>query len=117
MSKSFRNADNSKGAHSTAAAQKQKNDISSEIVAALSERFTILETISESENHLLYLARDLQNSQTDDQGASRLVRLKVLGELAANDERQLNLFYLEARAAAKLSHANIVKASEAEVIR
>jgi TonB family protein len=125
MSKSLRNADNSTVAHSTAAAQRQRNDTSSEIAASLSERFTILETISESENHILYLARDLNLARDldpardlgDSQPEDQLVRVKVLRESAANDERQLSLFRLEALAAAKLSHKNIVKAAEAEAIR
>jgi TonB family protein len=115
MSKSFRNADNSFGAH-LAATQRQKDDGSSEIVAALSERYEILKTIAESENHVFYLARDLTISEPAAEDRSSLVRLKVLRASAAGDDRQVNLFHLEARAAAKLSHENIIKADEAEEI-
>jgi TonB family protein len=115
MSKSFRNVDNSFGARLTAT-QRQKTDAASEVAAALSERFEILETIAESENHALYLARDLTRSEPAAQDHSDLVRLKALRTSAANDDRQVNLFRLEARAAARLAHENIIKADEAEEI-
>lgn len=122
MSKSFRNVDNSSGAHLTTAAQRQKNDAASELTQVLSERFEILETIAQSEIHSIYLARDLRHSDFDShsdfdaEDGSGLVRLKVLSESSAGDERQVKLFHLEARAAAKLSHENIIKTGEAEQI-
>src|SRR5215212_140760 len=113
MSKSFRNVDNSFGTRLTAA-RRQKNDAASGAVAALSGAFEILEAVAESESHVLYLARDLAHPEAAAQDRSSLVRLKVLSESAARDDRQVNLFQLEARAAARLSHENIIKAREAE---
>jgi TonB family protein len=116
MSKSFRNVDDSFGAHLTAAAQRQKNDATSEVAALLSERFEILGAIAESETYLLYLARDLGRARPDAQDGSDVVALKVLSGPAAGDDRQVNLFHLEARAAARLAHRNIIRAAEAEEV-
>ncbi|HEX8183247.1 MAG TPA: TonB family protein, partial [Blastocatellia bacterium] len=104
----------SKSVANSIATKRQKNDAASEIAAALSERFTILKTVTESENHALYLARDLSNSAPGDQNSESLVMLKVLSEAASDSERLVSLFHLEARAAAKLSHKNIIKTAEAE---
>ena len=116
MSKSLRNADNSFGAHLTAAAQRRRNEAASQVAELLSERFEILETVIETETHVLYLARDLSRSGPDAQDGSDLVCLKTLSGDAAGDDRQINLFHLEARAAARLSHENIIKTTEAEEV-
>jgi TonB family protein len=116
MSKSFRNADNSFGAHLTAATQRQKNDVASEVAAALSERFEILETIVESESHVLYSVRDLGHPKRGAEDGADIVRLKILSGSAAGEDRQINLFHLEARAAARLSHENIIETAEVEEI-
>ncbi|HVG20118.1 MAG TPA: serine/threonine-protein kinase, partial [Blastocatellia bacterium] len=116
MSKSFRNVNDSFGGRLTAAAQRQKNDAASEVAGLLSERFEVLETLVESETHTLYLARDLSLPSPDAPEGSDLVKLKALSGPAARDDRQINLFHLEAHAAARLAHQNIIKTTEAEEI-
>jgi TonB family protein len=77
--------------------------------AALGKRFDIVSRIAEHDAHFVYSARDL--SAPD---ATGLIRLKVLRTTLASDNRQVELFRLEASAAAKLSHKNIPKSGEAE---
>lgn len=72
---------------------------------ALCDRFTILKSISASEDEAIYLARDRSSEET--------VRLKVISGTAADNPARLKLFYLESHAASLLSHQNIVKTSEA----
>jgi TonB family protein len=80
-----------------------------EVIPALGGRFEILRKLSEDGTRFVYLARDLGRP-----AASDIVRLVVLSPLLANDYRQAELFRLEAAAAARLSHKNIVKAATAE---
>lgn len=83
------------------------------ISSALHPRFTILELLDESEDSAIFLARD---ETARSSGNDLLVKLKVLSEQARLDRKKLDLFYLETRAAAKLSHKNILKTWEAEPI-
>src|SRR2546423_5991174 len=78
---------------------------------ALSSRFAILELLAASEGAATFLARD---KRAEPAALDQLVKLKVVSEHALRDRRKLELFYLEARAAAKLSHKNIIKAGEPE---
>ncbi|HET9532660.1 MAG TPA: serine/threonine-protein kinase, partial [Blastocatellia bacterium] len=80
--------------------------------AALESRFEIVRTVSESDIHCYYLARSLAGAEVP--VSSDLVRVKVLSRSAASDRRQVELFTVEARAAASLSHKNILKTTEAE---
>ncbi|HJQ71533.1 MAG TPA: TonB family protein [Blastocatellia bacterium] len=77
--------------------------------AALGKRFDIVSRIAEHDTHFVYSARDL-----GDPDATRLIRLKVLRTNLAGESRQVELFRLEAAAAARLSHKNILKATEAQ---
>lgn len=77
--------------------------------AALGKRFDIGSRIAEHDAHFVYSARDLSGPD-----ATGLIRLKVLRTTLASDNRQVELFRLEASAAAKLSHKNIPKSGEAE---
>ncbi|HWP43905.1 MAG TPA: TonB family protein [Blastocatellia bacterium] len=61
--------------------------------------------IAQFDWHSIYLACDLDHQP---------VRLKVLSGALAADSRQVSLFQLEAAAAARLSHPNILKTSEAQ---
>jgi serine/threonine protein kinase len=83
------------------------------IARLLHPRFTVLELIEESEDGAIFLAQD---ERARSAGLNPLVKLKVISEQAALDRKKLELFYLEARAAAKLSHKNIIKTWEAEQI-
>jgi serine/threonine-protein kinase len=76
--------------------------------APLRTRFDIEKKLSESDAHSVYLARDRNNAG--------LVMLNVLSGTLAGDSRQVELFRLEASAAARLSHRNIPRSSQAEVI-
>jgi serine/threonine-protein kinase len=71
---------------------------------ALSSRFDFLKMVSVQGNAVFYHASDLLAGPRD-----ALVVLKVFSGHAAG--RQLELFQLEARSAAKLSHRNIIQAS------
>lgn len=88
-------------------------DPEAEIISALSNRFVIEGDISKSETRLVYLARDLRPPTAGQVGDS-LVRLRVLPKQLVGDHRQVQLFHLEARAAARLLHPCIPKTSEAE---
>lgn len=94
------------------AAQLQRDDTAS-IHANLTERFEILKLLGTTGSSFCFVARDLATRKTLSD-AGRLVRLKVLSDDAAVDEVQKELFYLEAAAAAKLSHQNIARTTEAE---
>src|SRR5687767_14470849 len=72
----------------------------------LTERFNIVKFLGTSGNSFCFAALDL--------ATERPVRLKVLSDDAAVDGKQKELFYLEAAAAAKLSHQNITRTTEAE---
>ena len=76
------------------------------VQASLTERFDILKFLGTSANSFCFAALDL--------ATGRPVRLKVLSDDAAADGAQKELFYLEAAAAAKLSHQNITRTTEAE---
>ena len=98
---------------SPALAQQWQRDDTASIHANLTERFEILKLLGTAGNSFCFAARDLATRKTpSDQG--RLVRLKVLSDDAAVDQVQKELFYLEAAAAASLSHQNIVRTTEAE---
>ncbi|HEX5734505.1 MAG TPA: TonB family protein [Blastocatellia bacterium] len=81
------------------------------IRAALGKRFDIIDRLTENDTHFVYSARDL--GDTDSTGC---ILLKVLRMTLAGDNRQVELFRLEAGAAARLSHKNIPKSTEAEEI-
>src|ERR1044072_4024930 len=83
------------------------------ISSVLYPRFTILDLLDESEDGAIFLAQD---ERARSEGSDLLVKLKVLSEQAGLDRKKLELFYLEAGAAAKLSHKNIIKTWEAEQI-
>src|ERR1044072_9529860 len=83
------------------------------ITLALSSRFTILELLAASEGAATFLAQD---NRAGPAALDHLVKLKVVSEQALQDRKKLELFYIEARAAAKLSHKNIIKAGEPEQI-
>ena len=80
-----------------------------DVSTALRERFDIVSRLAESDTHIVYSASDLSLP-----GDAGLVRLKVLRASLAGDDRQVELFRHEAGAAARLSHANILKTTEAE---
>jgi len=77
-----------------------------QVSAALSVRFEVLKHIGATETAELYLARDKKAPEP-------LVMLRVLRDQAARDPLQVELFYLEAEAAAGLRHRNIAKSSKA----
>jgi serine/threonine protein kinase len=83
------------------------------ISSVLYPRFTILDLLDESEDGAIFLAQD---ERARSEGLDILVKLKVLSEQARLDRKKLELFYLEAGAAAKLSHKNIIKTWKAEQI-
>jgi serine/threonine protein kinase len=99
-------ADESSLAGRISAARQKRIDIdpASERVAVLSSRFDSLRLIGECGGAAFYLARERRANAHDG-----LIRLKVFSGNAESDSRQLELFRLEATAAAKLSHRNIVK--------
>jgi serine/threonine protein kinase len=76
------------------------------VQTTLTERFNILKFLGTSGNSFCFAALDL--------ATERPVRLKVLSDDAAVDRTQKELFYLEAAAAAKLSHQNITRTTGAE---
>ena len=83
-----------------------------EILQVLS-RFEVLKKLSDCGTQAVYLARDLARADDQNQPAS-LVRLTILSPHLAADPTQAYLFRLEAAAAAKLHHRNIIPSSEAE---
>ena len=93
----------------TPATEEQRTSDGAEVIHALGTRFDVLRTLSEDGTHSVYLARNLGGP-----AAAGLVRLVVLSPLHSNNYRQVELFRLEAAAAARLSHKNIVKAATAE---
>src|SRR5215207_7208210 len=96
------------------APEPSRSDISAGVEAALSERFNIVRKLIDSDAHTLYLAEDLAHPGGIGQEPCGLVRLRVLAESLASNRRQVELFHLEANAAARLSHRNILKAAPAE---
>ncbi|MFP5261535.1 MAG: serine/threonine protein kinase [Blastocatellia bacterium] len=98
------------GAPSSMAARQAKDDRAGSGMEALSARYSVLKQIGESFNTRLYLARE-NHSQS-----ANLVILKVLHHDVVKDPTELVSFLLEARAAARLSHDNIIKARGAEQI-
>lgn len=84
----------------------------SERIEVLSSRFDSLRLIGGYGNATFYLARDRRANTQDG-----MVKLKVFSGHAESDSRQLELFRLEARAAAKLSHRNIIETSLPEEIQ
>lgn len=80
------------------------------IAAVFYPGFTILERLDKSDDGAIFLARD---ERAKSPGFDSLVKLKVIFEHSQFDRKKLELFYLEARAAAKLSHKNIIKTREA----
>jgi hypothetical protein len=97
------------GAVSTFAKEQANPQDLRAITLALSSRFTILELLAESEGAAIFLAQD---KRAEPVGLDRLVKLKVVSGRDLIDRRKLELFYLESRAAASLSHKNIIKAGE-----
>jgi serine/threonine-protein kinase len=77
------------------------------VASALSDRFKFLKSLGASQACEFYLARGSRNET---------VVLKVLSGSAARDFRQRELFKLEAHAASRLSHKNIVRTGEAESV-
>lgn len=99
--------------NSTARIKQAVSEGSREISAALSGKYTLLKLIAASEMTNLYLARDHRGEQADSSGGEQIVELKIMADDAARDPQQLELFYLESEAAAKLAHDNIIRSSEA----
>ena len=77
---------------------------------ALASRFTILKQVGASASARLYLAKENQGRSAGP------VMIKVLHHDAVKDPTELVSFLLEARAAARLSHDNIIKARSAEQV-
>jgi serine/threonine protein kinase len=92
------------------AARQAMQDYSGDGTEALSSRFTILKQVGESASARFYVARENHTRSTD------LVNLKVLRRDVVKDPTELVSFLLEARAAARLSHENIIKARGPEQI-
>jgi serine/threonine protein kinase len=78
------------------------------VAAALSDRFKVLRSLGASDACEFYAAREHESNNS--------VVLKVLSGSATRDFRQRELFRLEAEAASRLSHKNIVKSSAAESV-
>lgn len=70
-----------------------------EVADLLKGRFKILSLLSADKHSSHYLAHAAGNA---------LVRVEVLSKEAAKDREQVELFYLQNQAAAKLSHKNII---------
>jgi serine/threonine protein kinase len=102
----FRDASVSSGI----AARQAMHDYSGNGTEALSSRFTILKQVGESASARFYVARENHTRSAD------LVNLKVLRRDVVKDPTELVSFLLEARAAARLSHENIIKARGPEQI-
>lgn len=98
---------------SPALAKQLQRDDTASLPANLTERFEIVKFLGTSRSSFYFVARDLAGRKTLSE-TGRIVRLKVLSDDAAVDEAQKELFYLEAAAAAKLSHQNITRTTEAE---
>ena len=84
-----------------------------EVSHALRHRFEILKKLSDAGTHSIYLARHLVKT-SGEAATAALVRLMVLSPDLSEDFRQVQLFHLEAAAAARLHHANIGVSAEAE---
>jgi eukaryotic-like serine/threonine-protein kinase len=78
------------------------------IAHALSYKFDVLKTLGSDQDCEYYLAREVVRGN--------LTGLKVLSARAARDLQKRELFYLEASAASKLSHFNIVGNGKPEEI-
>jgi serine/threonine-protein kinase len=78
------------------------------VASALSDRFKVLKSLGSSDACAFYLARENAGNKT--------VVIKILSGSAARDFRQRELFRLEASAASRLTHKNIVKTGEAETV-
>lgn len=111
MSNSLNHANSLSGAAPSPQLATPESD--ADVSAALRKRFDIVSRLTESDTHFVYSAHDLSRPAVGP-GATGLIRLKVLRAALAGDSRQVELFRLEASAAAKLSHANILKTTEAE---
>jgi TonB family protein len=111
MSNSLKHANSPSGAAPSPQLATPESD--ADVSAALRKRFDIVSRLAESDTHFVYSARDLSRPAVGP-GATGLIRLKVLSTSLAGDSRQVELFRLEASAAARLSHANILKTTEAE---
>jgi TonB family protein len=111
MSNSLNHANSQSGAApSPQLAAPESDEI---VIVTLRKRFDAVKRVAESDTHLVYTARDLSHPAVFP-GGDGGIRLKVLRTSLAGDSRQVELFRLEASAAARLSHANILKATEAE---
>jgi serine/threonine protein kinase len=78
------------------------------IAHALSYKFDILKVLGTDQDCEYYLAREVVQGN--------LTELKALSARAAHDAQKRELFYLEAHAASKLSHYNIVVCGKPEEI-
>ena len=112
MSNSFNTANSSFSA--APAPETPGPDVDAEVRAALNGRFNIVSNLIVSDTQSLYLAQDLAHAAGIGPYPCDLVRLRVLPGSLADDRRQVELFHLEAGAAARLSHRNIMKAMPAE---
>ena len=104
-------APNSSG-RSASADSASSAEVPRDIAEAFSDRFRIVEMLGRTNEAACYLAEVLNGP--DEDGASGLVRLKVLSDAAARDPELLNLFRLEAEAASSLSHPNILNTESVE---
>jgi hypothetical protein len=77
-----------------------------QVRAAVSARFDVLDLTGVFETAAMYLARDKKNPDL-------LVTLRLICGEALRDPKQVELFCLEAEAASRLKHRNIVRASKA----
>ncbi|HSE97252.1 MAG TPA: serine/threonine-protein kinase [Blastocatellia bacterium] len=96
----------STGASTTSPAPLKRATDIRQVAAAVSSRFDVLELTGAYETCAFYLARDRKNPDLP-------VLLKVLSTEAASEPGYLELFYLEAEAAARLRHGHIIRSSKA----
>ena len=92
------------GAVSITSARQIKNGAS--VSEILSSRFASLNLLNCHDGVALYQARDLESTDK-----ARLVTIKVLQDTS----KQPELFHLEALAAAKLSHQNVIRSSRSQI--
>jgi eukaryotic-like serine/threonine-protein kinase len=78
------------------------------LAEGLGERFTVLHQVSATEKSCFWLA--------EESAQGRIVMLEVLAENLAAEDLQVDFFYQEAAAAARLHHPHILRAEPAEPV-